>query len=107
MAGNDHPTGSIMRNVPCRPMMMPTSSTPINAVSSISSAWCSSGLTLHISSGSGEFSGCREFADVQDDGGADGFEIRMAEFEPHAAADESRFQHGAAPRGTVDGHRHG
>src|SRR5207253_501723 len=47
------------------------------------------------------------FVNFQDPRGTDRLKIGVAEFQVHAAADEPRFQHRAAPCGSVDRYRHG
>src|ERR1051326_4868251 len=77
----------------------------------MSSAWRRNGLTPSLigqpaEDWKGDLRYGAEFPNVNDHGRADRFKIRVAEFQPHPAADEARFQHRPAPRGPVDGNRH-
>src|SRR5437870_1781838 len=106
-----------MRTVPWRSITIAMSWEPQIAVSRISSAWRRNGLTKnHIvpvlvcrtddrfSSSVGLVLRRRNFAYVENHRSADRLEIRMAEFQTHAAPDVPRLQHRSAPRGTVDRH---
>jgi len=51
--------------------------------------------------------GCFAGANVYDSGRADGFVVRVSEFQVHPPTDEAGFQHRSTPGGTVDRDRDG